>query len=385
MKQLRMTPELGALIKSRVGEDVDPENLAVFEAIALNTKPLPGKDGTIFEDAVVKPVTLAQMVDYITGGNHLPLVADHELFGAPKGRFFDARLFSEDNSLDELEMRALIYLDKTEQETIDKLDAGSLDEVSVAFLSSAFLCSECGWDYFSQGTPENIATRTCANGHTIGEDGVHAELVGLNQFIELSLVARGAADKPKIVGQSQSKLAPEAAYRLAANGFEVKDLVLKASMGKEEDMDTTKLVADFAEATASNAVLTANNTRLEGSVTALTSERDTATARVTELEGELAAAKDAKPEDYEAALSTNVEAVTFLQEQLNNLRVAKGEAKLEGDALPKEIADLKSQITEVTGQLTAILPVGGLTEGASKGDDAEAKLAYDASAFSTRK
>lgn len=388
MKQLRMTPELSALIKERVGEDIDTATLTVFEAIALNTKPLPGKGGTIFEKAVVKPVTLAQMVDYVNKpGNHLPLIADHELFGTPKGRFFHASLFSEDDSLEELEMRGLFYLDETEKDLIAKLNAASLDEVSVAFLSSAFLCSECGWDYFSQGTPDNIHTRTCGNGHTIGEDGVHAEMIGLNQFIELSLVARGAADKPKIVGQSQSKLAPESTYRLAASGFQLDELVVRASMGKEEVMDTTKLVADLTDVSAKLAVTSADVTRLtaeNGDLTTKLAERDT---RVTELEGELATAKAEKPEDYDAALAASADAVAFLGEQLNSLRVAKGEAKLEAADLPTDVAELKTQITDLTAGLTALLPVGGKSKPAAgaEGDDVVEKPVTLSDAFSVRK
>ncbi len=139
MKQLEMTSELSALIKSRVGEDVDTGTLAVFETIALNTLPLPGKDGTIFERATTMPLTLKEMVDSINGGKHIPLIADHELWGAPKGRAFHAGLDFEDNALS---MRMLFYLDPSEDKLIAKLNAGSLDEVSVAFLSREFNCSE---------------------------------------------------------------------------------------------------------------------------------------------------------------------------------------------------------------------------------------------------
>jgi hypothetical protein len=381
MKQLDMTPELAALIKRRVGEDVDPSKLTVFETIALNTKPLPGKRGSIFEKAVAKPVTLAQIVDYIDAGNHAPVMFDHEMEGAPKGRLFHAELHSDDNSLDELEIRGLFYLDSTEQTTIDKINAGSLDEVSVAFLASAFLCSECGFDYFSQGTPENIATRTCANDHTIGDDGVHAEMVGLAQFIELSLVARGAADKPKIVGKSQSKVAPESAYRLAAKGFEADDLVVQAQLGKEEDMDTTKLVSDLAERTGEVAVLKADVARFTGEKEALTTQLSEKDAKITDLETQLAAAKDAKPEDYESAKAERDEAVTVLQEQLNGVRVALGETKLEGEDLPSKIADLKSAIDERTGKLTALLPTDG--KSAELGSKTDGKRDY--AGFKTNK
>ena len=382
MKQLDMTPEMAALIKRRVGEDVDPSKLTVFETIALNTKPLPGKRGSIFERAVAKPVTLAQIVDYIDAGNHAPVMFDHEMEGAPMGRLFHAELHSDDNSLDELEIRGLFYLDSTEQATIDKINAGSLDEVSVAFLASAFLCSDCGFDYFSQGTPENIATRTCANGHTIGEDGVHAEMVGLAQFIEMSLVARGAADKPKIVGKSQSKVAPESAYRLAAKGFEADDLVVQAKLGKEEDMDTTKLVSDLAEMTGKFSVSEANVTRLTAEKEALSTQLSEKDTKIAELETALAEAKDAKPEDYESAKTERDEAVTLLQEQLNGVRVALGETKLEGEALPSKIADLKAGIEEKTAKLTALLPIDGKSKQES-GNKLEAKA--DFSSFKTNK
>lgn len=385
MKQLQMTAELSQLIKDRVGPDIDPATLAVFEAIALNTKPLPGKDGTIFEDAVVRPVTLAQMVDYITTpDNHLPLMADHELFGAPKGRFFHAALFSDTNSLDDLEMRALFYLDETEKATIAKLDAGSLDEVSVSFLPTAILCSECGWDYLSQGTRENIDSLTCANDHTIGDDGVHADLVGLNQFIELSLVARGAADKPKIIGKSQSKLAPETVYRLAAKGFETEGLVFQGSAGKEEVMDTTKLVTDLSDTTAKLAVSEADKGRLTTELSDTKTKLDASLADVTRLEGELQTAKDAKPEDYESDKTQLAEAIELLQAQLNGVRVAKGEAKLEGEDLPKEVAALKAAITEKTGGLTALLPVDGKSINSKAGKE-DAQLSIEPSAFTTRK
>lgn len=65
MKRLQLTPELIAKIKTAVGEDVDPSGFAVFESISLNTLPLPGKQGTLFENATTSTLTLKQMADYI--------------------------------------------------------------------------------------------------------------------------------------------------------------------------------------------------------------------------------------------------------------------------------------------------------------------------------
>ncbi len=379
MKQLPMTPELSAMIQKAVGQDVATDKLAVFETIALNTKPLPGKDGTIFEAAVVQPVTLVQMVDHINAGNHLPLIADHELFGAPKGRFFHAGLDYVDG---QLEMRALFYLDETETETIAKINAGSLDEVSVSFLSTSFQCSECGWDYFQFADENNYDTRTCANGHTIGRNGVHANLVGLKKFVELSVVARGAADKPKIVGKSQSKLAPETPRLLMAHGYQPEAFMLRASINAKEEvtMDPTKLMTDLTDEIRKTATLTAEKTGLETQLTAVTGERDTARARVGELETELAAAKDAKPEGFDAAVADQTAALAYLGKQFDHLTVASGKAKVEGDARPKTVGEFTAKIDELTGNLTSIIPVGGKGEGLGGASDKDDKHSVNLSA-----
>lgn len=385
MKQLPMTPQLSALIKGAVGEDVDTANLAVFETIALNTLPLPGKDGTIFEQATVMPLTLSEMADRINGGDHIPLIADHEMWGSPKGRAFHAGLrIGEDG----VELRMLFYLDPLEDVLISKLNSGTLDEVSCAFLSTQFNCSKCGWDYFQFGANENIYERTCGNGHKIGQDGVHAEMVGLNQFIELSLVARGAADKPKIVGKSQAKLAPESALALAAKGFEPNALVVQASRGKE-DMDLTAITAQLTSLSSEKGALTAN-------LATVTGERDTArtdlAARTTELStanasiATLTSERDAALLRPDASVKTDLDAaLAYLGAQYDHLTVASGKPKVEGDARPKDVAAFTAAIDEMTGKLTSIIPVGGRSD-TSKDDDKTVQLsAAPSSAFALRK
>jgi len=377
-----MTPALQAMIKQAMGEDVDPTNFAVFETIMLNTKPLPGKRGALFENAVVMPITLKEMVDSINGGAHLPLIADHELFGAPKGRLFHSALDFEDASLT---MRGLFYLDETETTTIAKLNAGSLDEVSVAFLSREFNCSECGWDYFGAGVSrEYIYERTCANGHKIGTNGAHGEMVGLNQFIETSLVARGAADKPKILGKSQAKLAPAPLQVLAANGFEMDELVVQASLGKKEEvsMDLNAAITQIATLSMEKGTVVAEKTAAElratnaeaqiATLTSTVSERDATIATLTSEKTALEARPDA------AVGAERDEAVTFLHEQLDHLMTAKGEAKLEGDKRLTKVSELKAKIGELTANLTSILPVGGRSQApGGTADEGTAKLGYD--------
>lgn len=377
MKQIPMTPEISAQIKAAVGEDVDTEDLAVFEAISLNTKPLPGKTGSIFEKAVVPALTLSQMAAWLNGGKHIPLISYHDLNTDPRGRVFAAGLdYDQDGAV---ELRTLFYLDATEYKLIAKLNAASIDEVSVQFLSSQFLCSECGWDYF--GPEKNAAsfnTRTCLNGHEIGTDGVHAELLGLDTFLELSLVARGAADTPKIIGRSASKLAPATQLRLAASGVEIEGLVCRGTAGEDlvadNTIDFTKLTGDLITANVSVATLTAEKTTLSASVTDLTTKLAASETSVTELTTKLAAAEAAPTNeaDYQIAL-------TFLSDVFTKVVTAAGKT-IEA---PKTVALLEAGIREHTSDLTAILPVGGV---AASGAEAEAgKPVFVASAFSTRK
>lgn len=380
-----MTPELAQLIKDRVGTDIDPEGFAVFEAIALNTKPLPGKDGTLHERAIVAPVTLRQMADHIKNGGHIPLISDHQLTGEPKGRVFDAELIF--TGVSEVELRVLFYLDPTESRLIKKLNAGSLDEVSVSFFPTQFLCSQCGWDYLGPDAEfDNFMDRTCANGHQIGKDGVHANLVGLADFIELSLVARGAADQPRIVGKSDSKLQPASSMRLAAHA-EFKDrLIVQASRGEDpvSNFDPTALVTELSTAKAEVITLKAAKEAADATITQLTGDLATANTKVTELTGQLETAQtDLATAKAESKADEAGAAVTFLQSILSKVMVAAGKEAPKAEDLPTLVADLEKQIKEHTSDLTAILPIGGA--GASATDGETRKPALVASAFTNRK
>lgn len=382
MKRLELTAELIQLIKDRVGPDVDLDGIAVFESISLNNKPLPGKQGTFWEKAVATPLTLRQISDHIQTGNHIPLMMDHSMAGVPKGRVFEAGIdYSGDG---EFELRTLFYLDKTQADLATSIDSGVYDEVSVTFLPTSYLCSECDFDYLGEGANfENFYTRTCADGHQIGTDGVHVRMVGLAHLTELSLVARGAADKPKIVGRSTSKLAPTSAsaLRLAARGFEIDGLVCQASMG-EDQVNTEKLVADLMAATSQVAVLQAAAGTHETALTAANTARDEALGQVTtltterdELQTQLTAAQSAnKSEDATAA-------VAWLTASLTKLLTAAGKT---AENLPTDVAALTAAIDAETNGLTALIPAGGASEGGTA-SETEGKPAVSLSAFKTNR
>jgi hypothetical protein len=378
MKRLELTPELLQLIKDRVGEDVNLDGIAVFETITLNTKPLPGKKGSLWEGATATPLTLRQIADHINNGGHIPLVLNHNLEDMPTGRVFKAGLdYAEDGSF---ELRTLFYLDASDEgrELAGKIDAGSLDEVSISFLPTSYLCSECGWDYLGEDAEfVNLITRTCANDHTVGTDGVHVSMVGLATLIELSLVARGAAANPKIVGRSASKLAPASAQRLAARGFEPDRLVCQASRG-EDRVNTEKLVADLVAAQTEVGVLKAaaetHDTALQAAnsqVEELTTKLTAAEADVARLTGELETAKEeAGPSEGET------EATTWLTASLTKLLTAAGKPV---ENLPEDVAGLTAAIDAETKGLTALIPAGGKSQtGADLSDDEAPKASLSA-------
>lgn len=380
MKRLELTPQLTDLIRSRVGPDVNLDDIAVFESISLNNKPIAGKKGSLWEGAVATPLTLKQINDAINAGKTVPLMLDHDMNAMPIGRVFDAGLsYADDGSF---ELRTLFYLDAADAELAQKIDQGTIDEVSISFLPTSYLCSECGWDYLGEDANfENLFTRTCANDHTVGTDGVHVNMVGLAVLIELSLVARGAAANPKIVGRSASKLAPASAQRFAARGFEIDGLVCQASRG-EDQVDVSKLTADLIEARTEAGVLkaaadqhTAALTAANDRVTELQTQLSEANQTVATLTADLETARsESKADDADAA-------TTWLTASLTKLLTAAGKPT---DNLPTTVADLTAAIDAETKGLTALIPAGGASEG-GQGNATEAKPAASLSAYKTNR
>lgn len=375
MKQIQLIAKIREQLQAALGPDVEvTDDYAVFESISLNTNPLPGKRGSLFEKAVVPAATLLAMVNHINSGNSLPLMIDHRMDGAPKGRIFHAGLHM---SEDAVELRTLFYVDPTEQALIAKINNGTYDEVSVSFLAQKILCSECGFDYRGEEANwENLLSATCNEGHKIGEDGTHARLTGLEEFVEISLVARGAADNPKIVGPSASKLAPETRERLAAQGFKDFDaLICRASTG-DNAVDFNVLITELSDVKAELKTATASVATL----TARAETAETALAAAEEAKAQAEAAKLAAEEALEAASGKDEAeaAVAYLSRVLEGVRVAAGKDK---GSIPETVAELTAAIDEETSELTAILPVNGVSQAAGEGTEGKDEAKADFSAF----
>lgn len=356
MKQKAHTPFITALLKKTLGEDADTGMLPVFEVVATSSRPLKKKG--LYDKAVITPLTLAQMAQAVNR-EAVPYMMDHNMEGAPKGKFFYAEMRQDTGTP---ELRGLFYLDPTETDLIAKTNTGTMDEVSVGFLPSTIKCSACSFDYMADlraGNYEAIMNLTCNKGHKLGQNGVHAMVDGLEDFMELSAVSRGAAPNSKIIGNDNAKLGLDVA-KLAASGFDVNDLYLTASVSKGEDnVDLMELATKLSEVTATAAVdkatLTARADTAEAALTAAQETATTATARVTELEAELTAAKEATaPSEDAAALEA---ATTFLSAQYTAVLTAAGEKDI---VVPETVKEMVDGIEAHRAKLSAIFPVGGV-------------------------
>src|ERR1041384_6172409 len=305
MKQKQHTPFITGLLKKTLGEEADTGSLAVFEVVATSSRPL--KKNGIYKNAVITPLTLAQMAQAVVR-EPIPFMQDHNMEGTPKGKFFYAEM-RQDSGIPEL--RGLFYLDPTEVDLIAKMNYGTQDEVSVGFLPSSIKCSACGFDYMAAlraGDYEPMMKLTCKHGHKLNQGGVHAKVDGLEDFMELSAVSRGAAPNSKIIGNDNAKLGLDV-EKLAASGIDVSDLFLTASASEGVDeVDINDLVVQLTDAKANVLTVTARAETAETALTAATDRATTAEARVTELETELTAAREATaPSEDAEALSASMD------------------------------------------------------------------------------
>jgi hypothetical protein len=374
MKELVKTPFITALLTKAAGPDVDLNKLHVFEVRATSTVPLRGKKGTIFERATISPHTISLLAKSVNE-DAVPLMMDHELDGAPYGKFFYAESVPMESG--DIELRGYIYVDDSEEVILTKLETGSIDEVSIQFLSSHMLCSECGFDYFEAAANDNflpLMSHTCEQGHVIGREGVHVRLVGVEEMIELSLVSRGAAKNSKIIGSSDAMLG-ESAQRLAASGVDVRnDYYCTASINDEgvNDVDFKDLTAKLTALTDDKIDLATKLVAAEAQVTALTSDRDSEKARADSAEAQVTKLTEAAATaSQEAEGVPTSETVTAMSALIGKNYVALKALDGEADAnVPEDITEAVKFIEDNQARLSALIPAGGVTvqAGGSQGN-----------------
>lgn len=390
IKELAPTASMLAALTKAFGGPVDTSKIAIFECIALTPQPI-SKAGTIFDRAVPQMGMLSDMVSQVQTGGFVKLHKMHDqgggLFtepGMPIGNVFEAGIV--DGAL-----RSLFYIgrDTAEgQDLIAKLNNGTIDEVSVGAKSKHMRCSECGWDYLgADATMMNIFDRTCANGHIIGENGVHLKLDGLDRWYELSLVSIGAARGAKIVGRTRASLGKEDFQRLAASGFdpEMTSVFMFTSQKKETGImadnpnnsgatDMAGTLNLIATLSAKEATATAQLAASAANIADLTAKLTAAEAKVAELTAQLTAASEAAKVVDEHKLL-----LAFVAEQTKAALVASGATN---PTVPDNAKDLIASIEAAKLKLHN-LPTGQQIEGQGN-SEGEVDI-HRLSAFRTRR
>lgn len=374
MKRIPLTAEITAKIRAAFGEDANPADYAVYEAIALNQRPIRQKH-PLFEGAIAQDSMLRELVSAIEAES-APLQLMHNTRTLPAGRIFAAKMHG-------TEVRSLFAIStKPEnQSLLADIDAGIINQVSVNVLAKRLECSECGWDYLSDdATFMNVLNGECGNEHALRQDGVHIKMHGMDVLAEISLVGSGGADGARIVDKNNSAFASESFQRLAASGLAPAMLVASFNIQGTEDMDIQTLVADLttvkaekmsleAQLTTATETIAERDTALEAANTTIV-ERDAAIVTLTaERDAALEAAKPDAP--TEAVLA-------FVREVCERSLIASGEAT---PAVPESPEDQVAAIRAAQTKLSALIPVGGRANNATGDVEDHSQAVLGASAF----
>lgn len=367
MKQIEKTSSIVAKLNQQglVADDV-----VVFEAIALNNRPL-RKQNKLYKGAVASRGLLLEMAASLESET-VPLQIMHDNQPLPIGRVFEGQVHDVGT---ETELRVLFAVSKSETAHIEKIEAGVVDQVSVSVLPKKILNSVSNFDYLGpESSYENIATGRDLKGNVLGVGGVHARLVGLDQWNELSLVGKGGAQNARIVSRDDSIFAAPEIQRLAASGVDPSDFLLTATL----ENDTVDLTALVATLTDTKVELAATNTK----VTTLEADNAAKATRITDLEAQLAQAGDAvaslaaKDETITTLTADHSAAVTALKDVAKALLVAKGDVD---PTLPDDVPALTALISETKTGLAAVLVAGARSIPASS--DGQTAKVMASSAF----
>lgn len=363
-KRIEVTAAIKDAIIASVGSEIDFDNIAVFETVAVTSRPI-NKPGSIFHDAVIPRATLEQAAAQLNTGTFVPLHTLHmQGYELPVGRLFKGTVGTSQDGFDEL--HALFYVDPTEKELASKIENGTIEEVSVGLRPEKLVCSGCDFDYGLKSSEDNLWTRTCDNGHVLGMGGYHLKLEGVKKFMETSLVSKGASDGAKILNQRKRLLASQFADLAAScNNPEHTTLFASPTLGEEIDMK------EIEELQAGLAALTA---KVGEQATQLAAAQETITAQTEEL----------------TALKASAEATKGLAEKSDALiALADG-----AEALATKITGVEETVAKLSVAPTPAapashpfrLPLDGITNlRASASDSAEKPVQGKGSAFKTKR
>lgn len=367
MKQIEKTQRIRGLLAASAG-DVDIDALRVYEAIAFNTLPI-RKEHYLYKGARADRNFLLEMASELRRESR-PVQIQHNKEPLPIGRVFHGEVV--DTGV-ESELRVLFFLDPTANEQATKIEAGTVDQVSVSILAKQLLNSKSGFDYFGpDATAENIWSGMDNDGNQLGKNGVYGQLRGLANFWEMSLVGQGGAQNARIISREKSHFG-ESFERLAATGMDPNSLVLNLTATKEPLMDISAFVADLTAKTADLTKAQLDLSAANEKVTSLEATIATQTATITDLEAQLEAANGA---DVAGITATRDAAVAALTAVAKNVLTKVGKLDVQ---LPTEVAELQALIDENSSAFV-VKPGGTSTD---KPADLSSTSAPRASAFRT--
>lgn len=318
-KKVKITPELEQALRFSVGDDaLLAENFSIFEVVAASNKPL--SKGGLWLNGIISTETLELMAETLNSeGGAKPLQVMHETSFLPIGRVFNGQVRVGSDGYTSLFTYIAIPNDKVE--FISDIENSVIDSVSIGVQFQEINCSECGFNYIGEKADwTNYATLTCNEGHTIGKDGVHAKLVGLKKFMELSLVNTGAVPNAKILPKSK-QTQENNMYRLAAssNGEDKGLFILNASLvepSSTKNLTTNPTIkGDNMEKSEIKTLLTSLESKIEEGAT-LKAQLNSLNSEVVELKASLEI-KDKRISELEASVK-DPEELTQLKAKLES-------------------------------------------------------------------
>lgn len=332
MKQIPIEGVVRQKLQDAVGPEVDVSKHAVFEATALNTRPV-RKRHPLYNGAIHSPQYLEQMANAVKGES-LPLLIMHDDSALPIGRVFTGEV------VNGTELRVLFWVDPANADKLALLNNGTIDQVSVSSLASSVVCSECSFDFIGpDASMDQIWSGCCPDGHTMGQDGAYAKLSGLDTWFEMSLVGMGGIGGAKIRSPRQSYFSEQ---RLAASGGAEKAMAILTLSSNDLSSEPPKM--DF---TAFTEKLTSLMTELvETKMHLVARDAEVASLKASNVD---LTAKAALAAEYPAALSALTE-------------TAKHLLALGGDAttlVPTALPDLVALVNTKRASLRlSVAPVG---------------------------
>ena len=392
-KRVVLNENIISKMKSVLGEDISPNNYAVYKVRAISTEAITKQGFRLMDGAVPTENFIRSLVALANEpGKNVSVHTMHDDSELAIGRVFDFWQVSEFNGVQAAYAHLAILKNDESKDVIEKIDAGILDEVSIGFKIESAKCSACGYDFFDNDLDEDEALEhiwsgVCPKGHVMGKDGNHLILESPKSFSEISIVNQGAAHKAKIQEIAKFSLSFDDAKKDAKRVLaEVKNTTVLTNL--ESKMTEEEVTAKFAEMEGKIADLTAKLSEsetekahkgdkpaedpkgdkpAEDPEAAPAPEKDEKDEKLKELEAEVEKLKA----DKEALSSQLTEAKTAFAEEVNKALVAADKEEVSSDA---ELSAMTKALRDANVTLAAI-PVNGRAASAAK-CEAEASTFY---------